>query len=282
MPKEIKLEKISNVITKYNLKPKKALSQNFLLDLNLTEKIVKSAGTLQDFDVLEIGPGPGTLTRSLLESKVRKVIVIEKDKQFLKPLEDLQKAYPNRLIIMHADALHIDPKPFLTEPTKVISNLPYNVGTKILLNFITDTSWPPFWNSLTFMLQKEVAERLVSKPKRKSYGRLSIISQWRSNVKILFKVSAESFTPTPKVDSALVQFNPIKQQKFLTDQKTLETICKLAFNQRRKMLRQSLKGIHNDFQKILVEIGIDPTSRPEELSVEKFCQLADSIKRAKS
>lgn len=277
MQNKIELEKISEVIEKFNLKPKKALSQNFLLDLNLTERIVKSVGQIDTHDILEIGPGPGSLTRSLLSLGARRVVAIEKDIQFLEPLKEISKAYPGRLIVIHGDALKIQLESVLTPPIKIVSNLPYNVGTQILLNYITAKSWPPFWDSLTLMFQNELAKRLISQPRTKSYGRLSIISQWRSSVKILFTISANSFTPVPKVDSAVVQFKPLKQPNFPTNQNKLEKLVKLAFSQRRKMLRQSLRSSHVDIQKILLELGIKPESRPEELSVKQFCDLTNKL-----
>ena len=281
MQVEPKLKKISTVITDYNLKPKKSLGQNFLLDLNLTEKIVNSMGNLEKYDVLEIGPGPGSLTRSLLSAGARKVVVIEKDEQFLKPLYEISNFYPGRLKVIHGDALMINPRDFLTQPIKIVSNLPYNVGTQILLNLITSESWPPFWKSLTFMFQKEVANRLVAVPRTKSYGRLSIISQWRSTVQILFNIPASSFTPSPKIDSSVVQFSPVTIPDFPAHKQTLEKLVKLSFGQRRKMLRQSLKSVHSDISTELLSIGIDPRSRPEELTVEQFCDLSNKLKHQK-
>ena len=280
MQKKYELEKISKVISNYKLKPKKSLSQNFLLDLNLTKKISESVNNLESYDILEIGPGPGALTRSLLSLGARKVVVIEKDAQFLGPLQEISNFYPGRLIIIHGDVLSIDTKKLLKPPIKIVSNLPYNIGTKILINYLTVETWPPFWDSLTFMFQEEVANRLVAIPKTKSYGRLSIITQWRSTVKVLFKVPASAFTPLPKVDSAVVQIVPTKQAHFKTNHQTLQKVVKLAFSQRRKMLRQSLKNLHPEILTILPEVGIDPKSRPEELSIKQFCGLARIIEKS--
>ncbi|MDG2474435.1 MAG: 16S rRNA (adenine(1518)-N(6)/adenine(1519)-N(6))-dimethyltransferase RsmA [Paracoccaceae bacterium] len=277
MQKKNELDKISEVISRYNLKPKKSLSQNFLLDLNLTERIVNSMGQINNHDILEIGPGPGALTRSLLDLGARKVIAIEKDSQFLDPLNEISKAYPGKLKIINADVLSIDIETFLNPPVKIVSNLPYNVGTQILLNFISKKEWPPFWESLTLMFQKEVADRLISEPKNKSYGRLSILAQWRSNVKMVFKVNASSFLPVPKVHSAVVQFTPSFKPQFFAHQETLERIVKDSFNQRRKMLRQSLKKTHFNIEKILTKAEIDPSCRPEELSIKQFCKLANIL-----
>ena len=184
------------------------------------------------------------------------------------------------MTIIHGDALSIDAKILLQPPTKIVSNLPYNVGTKILLNLISDETWPPFWDSLTFMFQNEVANRLVAKPRTKAYGRLSIITQWRSDAKILFKVPASAFTPAPKIESAVVQITPANQPVFSANQKSLQKIVQLAFNQRRKMLRQSLKGAHPKIQTILNQADIRPESRPEELSIKQFCDLANILDKS--
>jgi 16S rRNA (adenine1518-N6/adenine1519-N6)-dimethyltransferase len=185
------------------------------------------------------------------------------------------------LTIIHGDALSLDFTPLLTPPVKIVSNLPYNVGTKILLNLITSESWPPFWDSLTFMFQNEVADRIVALPRTKAYGRLSIITQWRSEAKILFRVPASAFRPIPKVESAVVQVTPTKNLIFDATQKSLQTVVRLAFSQRRKMLRQSLKHIHPNIEKILNQTGINPESRPEELSIKEFCGLASALNLGK-
>jgi len=279
MQKKHELEKISTVISNHKLKPKKSLSQNFLLDLNLTKKIAESVNNLDSCDILEIGPGPGALTRSLLSLGARKVVVIEKDAQFLGPLQEISNFYPERLTIVHGDVLSIEAEKLLRPPIKIVSNLPYNIGTKILINYLTVEKWPPFWESLTFMFQEEVANRLVALPKTKSYGRLSIITQWRSTVEILFKVPATAFKPVPKVESTVVKIIPSKQENFKINHKTLQRVVKLAFNQRRKMLRQSLKNLHPEILNILPKAGIDPKSRPEELSIDQFCELAVIIEQ---
>jgi len=279
MQKKHELEKISTVISNHQLKPKKSLSQNFLLDLNLTKKIAESVNNLDSCDILEIGPGPGALTRSLLSLGARKVVVIEKDAQFLGPLQEISNFYPERLTIVHGDVLSIEAEKLLRPPIKIVSNLPYNIGTKILINYLTVEKWPPFWESLTFMFQEEVANRLVALPKTKSYGRLSIITQWRSTVEILFKVPATAFKPVPKVESTVVKIIPSKQENFKINLKTLQRVVKLAFNQRRKMLRQSLKNLHPEILNILPKAGIDPKSRPEELSIDQFCELAVIIEQ---
>ena len=277
MMKKSSLDKISTVLERYDIKARKALSQNFIFDLNLTERIVQSMGDIDNHDVLEIGPGPGSLTRSLLSLGARKVIAIEKDKRFIKPIEEISVSYPGRLRIINDDILSIKPEFFLNPPVKIVSNLPYNIGTQILLKFINSETWPPFWDSLTLMFQKEVAERIISKSNTKSYGRLSIISQWRSNIDYLFTVSSKSFTPTPAIDSAVLKFTPRSQPFFITNKKKLELVVKKAFSQRRKMLRQSLRLENIDIQKLLATININPTCRPEELTIKQFCMLANAI-----
>ena len=207
------------------------------------------------------------------------MVVIEKDAQFLGPLQEISSFYPGRLTIVHGDVLSIEAEKLLKPPIKIVSNLPYNIGTKILINYLTVEKWPPFWESLTFMFQEEVANRLVALPKTKSYGRLSIITQWRSTVKTLFKVPATAFTPVPKVESTVVQIIPSKQENSKINHQTLQRVVKLAFNQRRKMLRQSLKNLHPEILTILPKVGIDPKSRPEDLSIDQFCELAVIIEQ---
>ena len=193
------------------------------------------------------------------------------------PLQEISDFYPNRLTIIHGDALSIDPNSLLTPPIQIVSNLPYNIGTKILLDYITADIWPPFWNSLTFMFQSEVANRLVALPKTKAYGRLSVITQWRSEVKLLFKIPASSFVPVPKVESVVVKITPHKKNYRPVNLKDLQKVVKLAFGKRRKMLRQSLKDLHPEITEILTANHINPQSRPEELSIDQFCDLATVI-----
>ena len=278
MTKDNKLPKIAAIISTYNLSARKSFGQHFLLDLNLTSKIAKSAGNLDSFDILEIGPGPGSLTRSILESGARKVVAIEQDERFLPALRGIEEFYPNKFVVLHGNALSLDPRPYLEPPIKVIANLPYNVGTQILINFLTKENWPPFWNSLTLMFQKEVAERIVAKPNSKSFGRLSVISQWRTDARLVFTVPASAFTPAPKVESAIVQFTPLHTPLYASDQKNLEKLTRIAFGKRRKMLRQSLKLLNPNIERILSNICINPELRPEQLSVRQFCLIAEELK----
>ncbi|TCO70482.1 16S rRNA (adenine(1518)-N(6)/adenine(1519)-N(6))-dimethyltransferase RsmA [Rhodovulum euryhalinum] len=262
------------VIAAHGLSAKKALGQNFLLDLNLTAKIARSAGDLTGADVLEIGPGPGGLTRGLLAEGARHVLAVEKDARCMAPLAEIAAAWPGRLEVVNADALEIDPLARLTPPIKVVANLPYNVGTELLVRWLTPPDWPPFWQSLTLMFQREVAERITAQPGGKAYGRLAILAQWRCEARIVMRLPPEAFTPPPKVASAVVQLTALPAPRFPADPGVLERVVAAAFNQRRKMLRASLKGLAPDIEDRLRMAGIAPTDRAEQLSIEAFCALA--------
>ena len=268
------LPPLREVIAQHNLSAKKSLGQNFLLDLNLTSKIARQAGDLTQSDVLEIGPGPGGLTRGLLAEGARRVIAIEKDRRCIAALEDIQKAYPDRLKILEGDALSINPMEHLTGPVKVVANLPYNVGTELLIRWLTPKRWPPFWTSLTLMFQKEVAERIVAPVASKAYGRLALLSQWRTNANIVMNLPPSAFTPPPKVSSAVVHLTALSAPRFEAEAAVLEKTVAKAFNQRRKMLRSSLKGFTLDLEEKLQAAGISPTLRAEQVSLEQFCALA--------
>ncbi|MEL0123833.1 MAG: 16S rRNA (adenine(1518)-N(6)/adenine(1519)-N(6))-dimethyltransferase RsmA [Paracoccaceae bacterium] len=268
------LPPLREVIAKHNLSAQKSLGQNFLLDLNLTSKIARQAGDLTQSDVLEIGPGPGGLTRGLLAEGARRVIAIEKDRRCIAALEDIQKAYPDRLEILEGDALSINPLEHLTGPVKVVANLPYNVGTELLIRWLTPKRWPPFWTSLTLMFQKEVAERIVAPVASKAYGRLALLSQWRTDANIVMNLPPSAFTPPPKVSSAVVHLTALSAPRFEAEAAVLEKTVAKAFNQRRKMLRSSLKGFTLDLEEKLQAAGISPTLRAEQVSLEQFCALA--------
>jgi len=268
------LPPLREVIAQHNLSAQKSLGQNFLLDLNLTSKIARQAGDLTQSDVLEIGPGPGGLTRGLLAEGARRVIAIEKDRRCIAALEDIQKAYPDRLEILEGDALSINPLERLTGPVKVVANLPYNVGTELLIRWLTPTRWPPFWTSLTLMFQKEVAERIVAPVASKAYGRLALLSQWRTDANIVMNLPPSAFTPPPKVSSAVVHLTALSAPRFEAEAAVLEKTVAKAFNQRRKMLRSSLKGLTPELEEKLNAAGISPTLRAEQVSLEQFCALA--------
>jgi len=271
------LPPLREVIASHDLRARKSLGQNFLLDLNLTAKIARAAGDLSASDVLEIGPGPGGLTRGLLAEGARKVLAVEKDARCLPALAEIAKAYPGRLEILQGDALAIDPLAHLSPPIKVVANLPYNVGTELLVRWLTPPNWPPVWDSLTLMFQKEVAQRIVAQPGSKAYGRLAILAQWRCSARIVMELPPEAFTPAPKVHSAVVHLTALPQPRFAADPDVLARIVAAAFNQRRKMLRSSLKALAPDIEARLTSVGIAPTARAEEISVESFCALARAL-----
>lgn len=272
------LPPLRQVIETHGLSARKSLGQNFLLDLNLTAKIARRAGELSDCDILEIGPGPGGLTRGLLAEGARKVLAIEKDQRCMAALAEIEAAYPGRLKVINGDALEVDPLSLLTPPIRVAANLPYNVGTELLVRWLTPKEWPPFWQSLTLMFQREVAERITAGPGSKAYGRLAILSQWRSNANIVMSLPPGAFSPPPKVHSAVVHLTALSEPRYPADAQTLSRIVAAAFNQRRKMLRAALKGQAADIEDRLISAGIKPTDRAEVVSLEQFCALARIIK----
>jgi 16S rRNA (adenine1518-N6/adenine1519-N6)-dimethyltransferase len=272
------LPPLREVIRAHDLVAKKQLGQNFLLDLNLTAKIARSAGDLTGCDVLEVGPGPGGLTRGLLAEGARRVVAVEKDARALPALAEIAAAYPGRLTVLHGDALEIDLAQHLTPPVKIVANLPYNVGTELLIRWLSPPVWPPIWSSLTLMFQKEVAERIVAKPRTEHYGRLALLAQWRCDARIVMTLPPEAFTPAPKVHSAVVQLTELPEPRYPCDFNVLQRITAMAFNQRRKMLRSSLKGLGPNLETKLEAAGIPPTARAEEIGLEAFCALAQAVK----
>jgi len=272
------LPPLRDVIAIHGIAAKKSLGQNFLLDLNLTAKIARMAGDLSGSDILEVGPGPGGLTRGLLAEGARKVLAIEKDERCMSALAEIEAAYPNRLQVINADALDIEPTQYLDAPIKIAANLPYNVGTELLVRWLTPKDWPPFWDSLTLMFQREVAQRIVAQPGSKAYGRLAILSQWRSDPKIVLDLPPEAFTPAPKVSSAVVHLKAFPQARFEADPEILNKVVAAGFNQRRKMLRSALKSLAPDIEDRLLSAGIKPTERAEQVPLEGFCALARTFK----
>ena len=265
------LPPLREVIAKYDLAAKKSLGQNFLLDLNLTGRIARAAGDLTTGSVIEIGPGPGGLTRALLMHGARDVIAIERDERCLAALSEVAAAYPGRLKVISADALAVDVTKLGTQPRHIVANLPYNIATPLLIKWLGQG---PAIKSMTLMFQKEVVERLIAKPRSKDYGRLTILAQWLSEPRRLFDVPPRAFTPPPKVTSSIAQIVPRAAPAFPARQEDLERVTLAAFNQRRKMLRQSLRSVFGDAEQVLTELGIPPTARAEELTVEQFCLLA--------
>ncbi|HVU20916.1 MAG TPA: 16S rRNA (adenine(1518)-N(6)/adenine(1519)-N(6))-dimethyltransferase RsmA [Rhizomicrobium sp.] len=276
------LPPLREVIAAHGLTAKKSLGQNFLFDFNLTRRIARAAGASEGGTFYEVGPGPGGLTRALLAEGAAKVIAVERDERCIPALEDIARVYRARLEIVQADALTLDERTmFKGDPVRVAANLPYNVGTALLVKWLTSETWPPFWQSLTLMFQREVAERIVAKPNTDAYGRLSVLSQWRTKPKILFDVARQAFTPPPKITSAIVRLEPLAEPVAPCELRDLEKVTEAAFGQRRKMLRQSLKQIAPDTENLLMAAGIDPTRRAETLSIAEFAALARAVRQSR-
>ena len=268
------LPPLREVIARHGLAARKALGQNFLLDLNLTGRIARAAGALEGHDVVEIGPGPGGLTRALLDNGARRVIAVERDARCIAALEEIAAAYPGRLTIVEGDALKTDMAVLATRPARIVANLPYNIATPLLVGWLQTDPWPPWFSSLTLMFQREVAERIVAAPGGKAYGRLAVLAQWRTSPRILFDVDRRAFTPPPAVTSSVVELVPRETPLAAADPRALETVVAAAFGQRRKMLRASLKSLGRDPAAMIEAAGASPTQRAEELTVEQFCALA--------
>ena len=271
------LPPLREVIARHGLSARRALGQNFILDLNLTARIARAAGDLPDHDVLEVGPGPGGLTRGLLAEGARRVLAVEKDARCLPALAEIAESYPGRLEVVHGDALDLDPGGHLAAPYLIAANLPYNVGTELLVRWLTPPAWPPGWSSLTLMFQREVAERIVAAPGSKAYGRLAVLAQWRSEARIVMTLPPEAFVPPPKVRSAVVRVTALAEPRHPADPAALSRVVAAAFNQRRKMLRAALRGLAPDVEDHLRAAGIEPTARAEEVSIERFCALARTL-----
>ncbi len=270
------LAPLRDVIRKFDLQARKSLGQNFLLDLNLTERIARSGGDLQDTHIIEVGPGPGGLTRSLLAAGAAHVTAIERDPRCIGALQEIAARWPGKLTIVEGDALSVDIASLASENTRIVANLPYNIATPLLVGWLQTDPWPPWFRRLTLMFQLEVAERITARPGTKAFGRLSILAGWRADAHILFKVPPEAFSPAPKVVSAIVDLVP-RASPEPCDVTALETVTRVAFGQRRKMLRASLKGLWPDPEPVLTRAGVSPTARPETLSVSQFVALANCI-----
>jgi 16S rRNA (adenine1518-N6/adenine1519-N6)-dimethyltransferase len=274
------LPPLREVIARHEIAPKKNLGQNFLLDLNLTARIARSAGRLEGATVIEVGPGPGGLTRALLAEGASHVVAIERDERCIAALEEIAARYPGRLTVVAGDALETDMAALARPPrTLVVANLPYNIATPLLVGWLRTEPWPPWYESLTLMFQREVAQRIVAEPGSKTYGRLGVLAGWRSNAEILFDVPAQAFTPPPKVTSSVVQLVP-NPRPLPVDPDVLERVVAAAFGQRRKMLRQSLKSLGADPLSLLAAADLDETRRAEEIDVAGFVGLANAFARA--
>jgi 16S rRNA (adenine1518-N6/adenine1519-N6)-dimethyltransferase len=269
------LPPLREVIAKHGLDALKSLGQNFLLDLNITQKVARQAGKLDDALVVEVGPGPGGLTRALLALGAKHVVAIERDRRAIPALMEISDHYPGRLTVIEGDALTTDiaslARPGM--PLKIVANLPYNIGTQLLVNWLT-VPWPPFWDSLTLMFQKEVGERIVARADEDHYGRLGVLCGWLTHAEMMFDLSPQAFTPPPKVTSTVVHIEP-NLKPIACDLAKLERVTHAAFGQRRKMLRQSLKPLGGEA--LLNRAEIDPSRRAETLDVEEFCRIANLI-----
>lgn len=271
------LPPLREVIRRHRLIAKKSLGQNFLLDLNLAARIARAAGALTDVTVVEIGAGPGGLTRALLALGAARVIAIERDERAIAALREIAEGYPGRLEIVAADALTFDPRSLLRSgPVRIVANLPYNIATALLVSWLTVEPWPPWYDAAILMFQREVAERIVAAPGSKSYGRLSVLAQWRCDARILFDVNPSAFVPPPKVTSSLVRLVP-RAEPPRCDRALLEAVTQAAFGQRRKMLRQSLRSLGADTSVLLSAAGLSPTARAEDIPVGGFVALARAL-----
>jgi 16S rRNA (adenine1518-N6/adenine1519-N6)-dimethyltransferase len=270
------LPPLRDVIATHGLQAMKALGQNFLLDLNLTGRIARAAGPLEGVTVIEVGPGPGGLTRALLAEGAEKVIAIERDRRCLDALAEIAAHYPGRLEVIEGDAMQVDMAKLATGRVRIAANLPYNIATPLLIGWLQSEPWPPFYEKMTLMFQREVAERIVATPDDDAYGRLGVISGWRAQARILFDISPKAFTPPPKVVSSVVELVP-RQAPLACDRAKLERVTAAAFGQRRKMLRQSLKSLGTDPLPLLAAAGIAETARAEEIDVAGFVRLANAL-----
>lgn len=266
------LPPLREIIERHGLAPKRVLGQNFLLDLNLTARIARQAGRVDDCDVLEIGPGPGGLTRALLAAGARRVVAIERDGRCLPALAEIAAHYPGRLEVIHGDALNIAMATLVSPGARIVANLPYNIATPLLIGWLTAEPWPPFFTSMTLMFQREVAERIVAQANDAAFGRLGVLANWRCETEIAFDISAKAFTPPPKVTSSVANLIP-RGRPLECETKALEKVTAAAFGQRRKMLRQSLKAIGGAY--LLEKAGIDGTRRAETLTIAEFVTLAN-------
>jgi 16S rRNA (adenine1518-N6/adenine1519-N6)-dimethyltransferase len=276
------LPPLRDVIRRHGLSAKKSLGQNFLLDLNLTARIARVAEPLDGATVVEVGPGPGGLTRALLALGAGKVIAVERDERALVALEEITARYPGRLAIVSGDALRMDMRAHIHgERAKIVANLPYNIATALLIDWLTAEPWPPWYDLLVLMFQREVAMRITAKVGDKAYGRLAVLAGWRCEAKIMFDVAPTAFVPPPSVTSSVVRLLP-RDAPLACDSPTLQRVTEAAFGQRRKMLRQSLKTLGIDTGALLEKAGIEPTARAEQIPVEGFVKLANVLSAMKS
>jgi len=277
------LPPLREVVARHGLRARKSLGQNFLLDLNLTRRIARLAAPFTGVTIIEVGAGPGGLTRALLLEGAEKIIAIERDPRCLPALHEIARAWPGRLVVVEGDALEMDITALASTadgPLKIAANLPYNIGTALFTRWMSGAAWPPFWHSMTLMFQREVAARIIAQPGTAAYGRLSVLAQWRADAEIAFEVSPQAFTPPPKVTSAVVCLKP-KPPLCEVPSAAVEKVTRAAFGQRRKMLRQSLKSLGVDPRALLEAAAIAETARAEDLSIADFCRLASALAGAR-
>jgi 16S rRNA (adenine1518-N6/adenine1519-N6)-dimethyltransferase len=273
------LPPLREVIAKYDLAARRALGQNFLLDLNLTAKIARAAGDLAAGTTIEIGPGPGGLTRALLSHGARELIAIERDARCLGALAEIATAYPGRLTVIEGDALAVDCARLGNAPRRIVANLPYNIATPLIIKWLQQGA---AFASLTVMVQKEVADRLIAKPRTKDYGRLSVLAQFLARPRRLFDLPPRAFVPPPKVTSTVIELLPLAEPAFPARLADLERVTQAAFGQRRKMLRQSLRSLGGDTEALMAAAEITPTARAEELTVAQFAALAQALEKQRA
>ncbi|WP_426434193.1 16S rRNA (adenine(1518)-N(6)/adenine(1519)-N(6))-dimethyltransferase RsmA [Bradyrhizobium genosp. P] len=271
------LPPLRDVIREHALSARKSLGQNFLLDLNLTARIARAAGPLEDSTVIEVGPGPGGLTRALLALGAKRVIAIERDERAIAALDYVVKRYPGRIEIVHGDAQRFDPRPYLDGgKAKIVANLPYNIATQLLIDWLSIEPWPPWYDTMVLMFQREVAERIVAHEDEEAYGRLAVLANWRAETKILFDISPAAFVPQPKVTSSVVRLIP-RAAPEPCNRRMLEQVAAAAFGQRRKMLRQSLKSLSADPERLAAAAHVDATRRAETVPVAGFVAMAREL-----
>ncbi|HEV2955049.1 MAG TPA: 16S rRNA (adenine(1518)-N(6)/adenine(1519)-N(6))-dimethyltransferase RsmA [Xanthobacteraceae bacterium] len=271
------LPPLREVIRRHGLAARRSLGQNFLLDLNLTSRIARAAGSLEGVTVVEVGPGPGGLTRALLALGASRVIAIERDERCVAALHELAAHFAGRLSVVAGDAMQTDLAEYVeSAPARVVANLPYNIATALLVSWLTVEPWPPWYDMLVLTFQREVAQRIVAAPGTKSYGRLSVLAGWRTTAQILFDIAPRAFVPAPQVTSSVVRLVP-RAQPLACERRLLERVAEAAFGQRRKMLRQSLRSLAVDAPALLAAAGIDPTARAEDIAVEGFVALARAL-----
>jgi 16S rRNA (adenine1518-N6/adenine1519-N6)-dimethyltransferase len=271
------LPPLREVIRRHGLAARRSLGQNFLLDLNLTARIARAAGPLEGVTVVEVGPGPGGLTRALLALGARRVIAVERDERCIAAVQELAQHFGDRLCVVAGDAMQVDLASHAQDaPARVVANLPYNIATALLVSWLTVEPWPPWYDMLVLTFQREVAQRIVAAPGTKAYGRLSVLAGWRTTAQILFDIAPRAFVPAPQVTSSVVRLVP-RAQPLPCDRRLLERVGEAAFGQRRKMLRQSLKSLGVDAPALLTAADIDPTARAEDIPVEGFVGLARAL-----